>query len=272
MIRHWIFNIIAAISIVLCLAMLGLWARSRGTYDAISNRWMSGYVGVASSEGTCGLVVDFSRRGMGWNRPPLGWTYTVTKPVWMAVGNPGSISWQAAGQRRWSVLIGFHCGFYPPGDFHWEMPDGFLALLFALIASGRVIRNLLQKLPSIPSETRRKFRRALRLFLISLVTVGIVLPVAVPLLGYNAREGWAAVWGTPLIYLLFITVPVGGVMLAFSTLQLQRGRLVLRKKRHLCKQCGYNLTGNTSGLCPECGASIERKTDVPRVVSEGGAS
>jgi hypothetical protein len=24
-----------------------------------------------------------------------------------------------------------------------------------------------------------------------------------------------------------------------------------------CGQCGYNLTGNTSGLCPECGISIE---------------
>ena len=22
---------------------------------------------------------------------------------------------------------------------------------------------------------------------------------------------------------------------------------------NLCKECGYNLTGNTSGICPECG-------------------
>ena len=103
-----------------------------------------------------------------------------------------------------------------------------------------------------------------------MVTVGIVLPLTVLVTGFNAHEGWDAVWNTPAIYLLFITTPIGGVMLAFSTLQLQRGRLVLRKKRHLCKQCGYNLTGNTSGLCPECGASIERKTDIPSLLSAPG--
>ncbi len=24
-----------------------------------------------------------------------------------------------------------------------------------------------------------------------------------------------------------------------------------------CQQCGYNLTGNTSGTCPECGTKVE---------------
>ncbi len=28
-----------------------------------------------------------------------------------------------------------------------------------------------------------------------------------------------------------------------------------RRKRGLCLACGYNLTGNTSGVCPECGES-----------------
>ena len=26
----------------------------------------------------------------------------------------------------------------------------------------------------------------------------------------------------------------------------------------LCKKCGYNLTGNVSGICPECGRAIEQ--------------
>ena len=30
-----------------------------------------------------------------------------------------------------------------------------------------------------------------------------------------------------------------------------------RHKKGLCVTCGYNLTGNTSGLCPECGSPIE---------------
>ncbi len=29
-----------------------------------------------------------------------------------------------------------------------------------------------------------------------------------------------------------------------------------RRKRNLCVLCGYNLTGNTSGVCPECGKRI----------------
>ncbi len=37
--------------------------------------------------------------------------------------------------------------------------------------------------------------------------------------------------------------------------------LSLRSRRRYppghCVRCGYNLTGNTSGLCPECGTSIE---------------
>jgi hypothetical protein len=29
-----------------------------------------------------------------------------------------------------------------------------------------------------------------------------------------------------------------------------------RRMKHLCMMCGYNLTGNLSGLCPECGSAI----------------
>ena len=29
-----------------------------------------------------------------------------------------------------------------------------------------------------------------------------------------------------------------------------------RRKKGLCINCGYNLTGNLSGICPECGERI----------------
>jgi hypothetical protein len=29
-----------------------------------------------------------------------------------------------------------------------------------------------------------------------------------------------------------------------------------RRQTGLCQKCGYNLTGNTSGVCPECGEKI----------------
>ncbi len=45
---------------------------------------------------------------------------------------------------------------------------------------------------------------------------------------------------------------------AYPTLAFIRGplRRHRRRKRGLCLKCGYNLTGNTSGVCPECGAKI----------------
>ncbi|MCH7727176.1 MAG: hypothetical protein IH991_11960 [Planctomycetes bacterium] len=30
-----------------------------------------------------------------------------------------------------------------------------------------------------------------------------------------------------------------------------------RRRKGLCAKCGYNLTGNESGSCPECGQQVE---------------
>ncbi len=38
-----------------------------------------------------------------------------------------------------------------------------------------------------------------------------------------------------------------------------RGRS--RRRRGLCLSCGYNLTGNTSGVCPECGGRMSGDLD-----------
>jgi len=34
-----------------------------------------------------------------------------------------------------------------------------------------------------------------------------------------------------------------------------------RRRNGLCVECGYNLTGNISGACPECGAAVTEKSD-----------
>lgn len=31
-----------------------------------------------------------------------------------------------------------------------------------------------------------------------------------------------------------------------------------RRRRGLCMKCGYDLTGNVTGVCPECGTKVER--------------
>ena len=63
----------------------------------------------------------------------------------------------------------------------------------------------------------------------------------------TANQGYRGLliphWG---LLLLFATYPT----LAFIRGPLRRWR---RKKRGLCLKCGYDLTGNESGVCPECG-------------------
>jgi hypothetical protein len=38
----------------------------------------------------------------------------------------------------------------------------------------------------------------------------------------------------------------------------KRGEAADRQERGLCTRCGYDLTGNESGVCPECGTAIQR--------------
>ena len=52
-----------------------------------------------------------------------------------------------------------------------------------------------------------------------------------------------------LVFTLLIFYPVT----AFLRGPVRRAR---RRKRGSCVQCGYNLTGNTSGTCPECGVGV----------------
>lgn len=45
-----------------------------------------------------------------------------------------------------------------------------------------------------------------------------------------------------------------------------RSRIRTRLRAGACTACGYSLTGNTSGVCPECGATIKSQppVDVPK--------
>jgi len=72
---------------------------------------------------------------------------------------------------------------------------------------------------------------------------------------YTVHGSQLRTWiGTPAI--LFAVWPI----IAFCYGPLRRFR---RRRRGLCVGCGYNLTSNTSGTCPECGTPCKVSAESP---------
>ncbi len=68
----------------------------------------------------------------------------------------------------------------------------------------------------------------------------------------NDREAkvYAPIWA---VAMLFAAYPM--IVLVFGARRRRRER---RRRDDECLECGYKLTGNESGVCPECGTEIER--------------
>jgi len=62
---------------------------------------------------------------------------------------------------------------------------------------------------------------------------------------------------------MVLEVPFLALAFMFSVLPVWQVMKCLRGKRYViaggCRLCGYNLTGNTSGVCPECGTAVAGK-------------
>lgn len=62
-----------------------------------------------------------------------------------------------------------------------------------------------------------------------------------------------------------IIVPAAYACVAFAVLPIayavRRRRLRLAARKGLCRTCAYDLTGNVSGVCPECGAPIPKRME-----------
>ena len=50
---------------------------------------------------------------------------------------------------------------------------------------------------------------------------------------------------------------VGGWIGVFKNWQLREDRIEQARREGRCRYCRYDLTGNQSGVCPECGTTVE---------------
>ena len=80
-----------------------------------------------------------------------------------------------------------------------------------------------------------------------------------PYLGFNSV---LADWHNGKSYLV---LPLAPFAVLFAVPPALWGWLRLRKHRRqlesFCTACGYDLTGNTSGVCPECGTPVQSKPE-----------
>lgn len=76
----------------------------------------------------------------------------------------------------------------------------------------------------------------------------------------NAVEDWLRAHLTLAFYgfvlVGFTVVTVAGVR---AVRQFHRNLRRIRLAQGICHMCGYNLTGNVSGVCPECGEPVGTK-------------
>ncbi len=114
----------------------------------------------------------------------------------------------------------------------------------ALIESGPERRRMLQQAVNNP-------RTGATAFLSVIAATGL----------FVLWDKWVASvspsWGLLMLFLLYIII--FGAVLWFARQDIRRRlRAQLASKGiPVCIPCGYNLTGNVSGVCPECGAKVE---------------
>jgi len=89
----------------------------------------------------------------------------------------------------------------------------------------------------------------------------IAIPCSMVLLAFYGRYLLAGGTSAGLRAFVVIAAAMGLAWLAWVVLEMPRvvarERTIERGRRRaagLCEQCAYDLTGNASGVCPECGA------------------
>jgi hypothetical protein len=141
--------------------------------------------------------------------------------------------------------------------WHWRSPDKILWCCPALV--------LLMLSPFV-SRRRWAARFAFVLFMLNLIAVLCLLGLLVT---YWLTLGPASAIRTLIFYMLVLGAWVAWLVALLVRLRSQLQWMAANprysdKSQHVegfCRICSYNLTGNVSGICPECGTPIDRKCE-----------
>jgi hypothetical protein len=204
--RRWVFNTAAAVSLLLCTAIIVLWVRSSMIADFIV--WSSEFVEPRHGPGpdhllsrgrmvtSSGGLVQFSSA----DRLHIGYVFVdITAPT-LVDGH-----WT----RKWTSRT--------------DRPNRL---------SDPTLTTITTTLPN---------RLGFRLF-------HLVLPGPI-----DFGPIWEVV--VPFWFLALIT----GILPVVLLVRFVRSRLL--HKNGCCLHCGYDLTANTSGVCPECGKRVPQKPE-----------
>lgn len=102
-------------------------------------------------------------------------------------------------------------------------------------------------------------------FLLAGMWIDVVLDVAIVATGMADDYGGTGLAGLAALGLLIGGLPLGLLLVPLCLSSKSPALLARFQSDRVCRKCGYDLTGNATGVCPECGTAIKAEG-----ASEGG--
>lgn len=87
--------------------------------------------------------------------------------------------------------------------------------------------------------------------------IDLALDLAVLTAGVGSQSGEDSVLLASGFGLLIAVIMLGPLFMALCSSSKSPGLLSRFSSTSVCRKCGYDLTGNTTGVCPECGTAIK---------------